>query len=94
MITTRVLGSSALTLLLGATPVAAQRAADVEPASEQQQSAGDAASATANPQPDAVAPKSGSVSKPAPDKNNDSPFDYRSSEEISEDFSVSFPVDI
>ena len=27
-------------------------------------------------------------------KNNDSPFDYRSSEEISEDLSVSFPVDI
>ena len=31
----------------------------------------------------------------APDKTNrDSPFDYRSSEEISEDLSVSFPVDI
>lgn len=26
--------------------------------------------------------------------NTDSPFDYRSSEEISEDLSVSFPVDI
>jgi len=94
MITTRVPGSVALALLLGATPLAAQRAADVEPASPQQQPAGNAASATADPQSDAVAPKSGSVSKPAPDKTNDSPFDYRSSEEISEDFSVSFPVDI
>jgi len=30
--------------------------------------------------------------KPAP--GDDSPFDYRSSEKISEDLSVSFPVDI
>ncbi|MEH6637524.1 MAG: hypothetical protein V7700_18545 [Halioglobus sp.] len=30
----------------------------------------------------------------APGQTNDSPFDYRSSEEISEDLSVSFPVDI
>ena len=31
---------------------------------------------------------------PAPAKTDDSPFDYQSSEEISEDLSVSFPVDI
>ena len=30
----------------------------------------------------------------APGQTNDSPFDYRSSEKISEDLSVSFPVDI
>ena len=30
----------------------------------------------------------------APVANDDSPFDYKSSEEISEDLSVSFPVDI
>ncbi len=31
--------------------------------------------------------------EPAPDANGD-PFDYQSSEQISEDLSVSFPVDI
>jgi hypothetical protein len=32
--------------------------------------------------------------KPAPEQNSDSPFEYESSEQISEDLSVSFPVDI
>jgi hypothetical protein len=34
--------------------------------------------------------------EPAPTRepNEDSPYDYRASEEISEDLSVSFPVDI
>jgi len=31
---------------------------------------------------------------PAPAERTESPFDYKSSEEISEDLSVSFPVDI
>jgi hypothetical protein len=31
---------------------------------------------------------------PAPPASDDSPYDYRASEEISEDLSVSFPVDI
>ena len=31
---------------------------------------------------------------PTPASGEDSPFDYQSSEEISEDLSVSFPVDI
>lgn len=30
----------------------------------------------------------------APSPSDDSPYDYRASEEISEDLSVSFPVDI
>ena len=47
----------------------------------------DPAAATAKP--DSSAPVS-----PTPDSNNNSPFDYRSSEKISEDLSVSFPVDI
>ena len=34
------------------------------------------------------------VATPAPAANDDSPFDYRPSEKISEDLSVSFPVDI
>ena len=32
--------------------------------------------------------------KPAPPESIDSPFDYEASEQISEDLSVSFPVDI
>lgn len=32
--------------------------------------------------------------EPAPGQRDDSPFDYKSSEQISEDLSVSFPVDI
>lgn len=31
---------------------------------------------------------------PAPRQQDDSPFDYQASEQISEDLSVSFPVDI
>ncbi len=31
---------------------------------------------------------------PAPQESGDDPFDYRASEQISEDLSVSFPVDI
>lgn len=40
----------------------------------------------------ATAPEDGGA-KPPP-RREDSPFDYRSSEQISEDLSVSFPVDI
>ncbi len=34
------------------------------------------------------------VTTPAPTETDDSPFEYQSSEKISEDLSVSFPVDI
>lgn len=47
-------------------------------------------SATQKEQPDTSRDK-----KPAEqDSGDDSPFDYQSSEQISEDLSVSFPVDI
>ena len=51
---------------------------------------------TRNPNETAKTPAGvSSTPNEAPAKtNNDSPFDYRSSEEISEDLSVSFPVDI
>ena len=86
MITIRALALTILSLVLGAAPLNAQQAADA-------------------PEQDSVeAPKSQDsqaadkpVTAPAarpPAINNDSPFDYRSSEEISEDLSVSFPVDI
>jgi hypothetical protein len=34
------------------------------------------------------------TTEPAPAGSDDSPFDYQASEQISEDLSVSFPVDI
>ena len=40
------------------------------------------------------AAKRSAPAAPAAEKSDDSPFDYQSSEEISEDLSVSFPVDI
>ena len=69
-----------LTLLLGSTALVAQETEPQEPAPK------DKTPATAEP---AAKPAT-----PAPTANDDSPFDYRSSEEISEDLSVSFPVDI
>jgi hypothetical protein len=52
---------------------------------------GDAAPATtAKPEPDET-PESGDPTQPQPGQ---SPFEYESSEQISEDLSVSFPVDI
>ena len=87
----RQLALLVLTLTLGVFPVFAQQAP-----------AGDADSAApaeetgpgAKPQQQgAAAEEPDPASKPA-SPSKDSPFDYRSSEEISEDLSVSFPVDI
>lgn len=69
-----------LTLLLGSTALVAQETDPQEPAPK------DEAPATTEPAAQPAAPE--------PAANDDSPFDYRSSEEISEDLSVSFPVDI
>ena len=80
MIRIKALPALLLTLLLGSTPLAAQEADAQEPAPK------DEAPAKAEP---AAKPAT-----PAPTANDDSPFDYRSSEKISEDLSVSFPVDI
>jgi hypothetical protein len=81
MITTRALAVAILSLVLGAAPLHAQHATDAP-----EQDAKETQKNQENPPAD----------KPvtAPATNNDSPFDYRSSEEISEDLSVSFPVDI
>jgi len=66
-------------LLMLAAPLQAQEApAPAEPDTSKD------TSATAEPAGDA----------PAPAERTESPFDYKSSEEISEDLSVSFPVDI
>ena len=66
-------------LLMLAVPLQAQEApAPAEPATSKD------TSAAAEPAGDT----------PAPVERTESPFDYKSSEEISEDLSVSFPVDI
>jgi hypothetical protein len=50
---------------------------------------------TTAPEQDPAQQEEASPEAPEPDaKTERSPFDYRSSEEISEDLSVSFPVDI
>jgi hypothetical protein len=48
--------------------------------------------ASAHPAP--AAPEQAEKNTPPDKKDKDSPFDYHSSEEISEDLPVSFPVDI
>ena len=80
----------ALGLALAAAPLRAQPegadSAEREPAATD----GAAAKPAATP-----APSANSAPSPAPKSTgNSSPFDYRSSEEISEDVPVSFPVDI
>lgn len=84
MSSTQVLIPALLLALAASTPLAAQQAAK-EPAEPQAQGTLESGG------PAAASP---GESKPAPEKTDDSPFDYRSSEEISEDLSVSFPVDI
>ena len=75
----------ALCLLLVACPLPAQQA-EPEPAAP-----------VAQPAPaerDADSEDDGQRSADRPPPSDDSPFDYQASEEISEDLSVSFPVDI
>ena len=83
MITTRASAIAILFLALGAAPLYAQQATDAP-----EQETKDTQKSQAENKP-AAAPAT-----PPPAASNDSPFDYRSSEEISEDLSVSFPVDI
>ena len=75
-----------LSLALGTTAIIAQPAPDTSPeaaAGSQQERAGS----------DETTPPAQTGDTTA-SKGNDSPFDYRPSEEISEDLPVSFPVDI
>jgi hypothetical protein len=78
-------------LMLGATPLLAQPDAtettEAAPAATDGTAAAKPAATPAPPANSAPAQKSKST-------GNSSPFDYRSSEEISEDVPVSFPVDI
>ncbi len=94
MTTTRALAVAILSLLvLGAAPLYAQRATDT-PQQATDVPGQDAKETQKNQEsPTADKPATAPATRP-PATNNDSPFDYRPSEEISEDLSVSFPVDI
>jgi hypothetical protein len=86
MITTRALAIAILSLALGAAPLHAQQATDAPQQDAQETQKSQESEATDKP---AATP----AARP-PAASNDSPFDYQSSEKISEDLSVSFPVDI
>lgn len=88
MISSQILSFAFLTLTLVATPGLAQPATgeSTEPAAQSPDSGTAEQSA-----PESQGP---TTESPSPVSGNDSPYDYRPSEEISEDFSVSFPVDI
>ena len=89
MINPRQLALLLLALALGSTPLLAQPAPEAKTAEPANQAADKAA--PAQPAPAARDPAQKST---PPTTGKDSPFDYRSSEEISEDVPVSFPVDI
>ena len=82
------LATPGLALLLAAAPLLAQQAPPAPEPGEQLEHAA----------PEQTAPREDTPAAKNPagetDDSGDSPFDYRSSEEISEDLSVSFPVDI
>jgi hypothetical protein len=92
MINTRQLTPLFLALTLGATSLFAQTA----PAEQDGSSVKPVTQGADKTAPEAQTP---AAREPAPKSTppataKDSPFDYRSSEEISEDVPVSFPVDI
>ena len=78
-----------IVLSMGGNPLAAQ-SAQTEPSQESTSQESDKTDAARQ----AIAPKGSAQKKTPPTADNDSPFDYRSSEKISEDVPVSFPVDI
>jgi predicted cobalt transporter CbtA len=87
-----LLAALSLLLALGAAPLLAQtdsneRTENTASATAKDQEAGDAAG---SPAPAAGAEKKGNDAT----TGKSSPFDYRASEQISEDVPVSFPVDI
>ena len=89
MMTTRALAATMLILLLGTPPALAQQAENAQKQGQDQPTPQSPAPATDKTK------NSGSTAKtPGPSAPQDSPFDYESSEEISKDLSVSFPVDI
>ncbi len=92
MIKSRQLAPLLITLALMSTPLLAQPAQET-PARATGEPATRAADKNA-PAPQAPAAQVPTQKSAPPTTGKDSPFDYRSSEEISEDVPVSFPVDI
>ncbi len=89
MINPRQLTPLLLALALGSTPLLAQPAPPANTPEPAQPAADETAPTKQVPAAREQTPKS-----TPPKTGGDSPFDYRSSEEISEDVPVSFPVDI
>lgn len=89
MIKSGILTPAILALLLTGSPLGAQQAdqpqAGVTAADTQEEPTGSERK---------TAPTDPGQANSTPVPTDDSPFDYESSEEISEDLSVSFPVDI
>jgi hypothetical protein len=84
-----------LVLALGATPVLAQPEADDAAAAGSSSAAvTDKSKGSSTGTQPAPAAKESAPSSSSAGNSGRSPFDYRSSEEISEDVPVSFPVDI
>ena len=104
MIRSRTLCLSLVILALAPIPLAAQQAIDEKTEPPGQQTTDGSAPASTSSKPEATTPDGRPPDGRPPDgrptegrpppTTDDSPFDYRSSEKISEDLSVSFPVDI
>lgn len=93
MINTRRWGPLFFILCLGATPLLAQPEATGGEGSSSAAATSGSADTTA-PTPPAPASSATASTSSSSGTGSKSPFDYRSSEEISEDVPVSFPVDI
>jgi hypothetical protein len=89
MMTTRALAATMLVLLLGTTPALGQQADSIAEQGQDQ-----TAPQSTAPAKDNTKNSGSTATAPATSTPQDSPFDYESSEEISKDLSVSFPVDI
>jgi hypothetical protein len=92
MIKPRQLAPLLLALMLGSGSLLAQPAPDAK-AGESTTRAAEKTAPTPSAQPAPATREQAQKSTP-PKTGKDSPFDYRSSEQISEDVPVSFPVDI
>jgi len=82
-----------LALVFAALPVMAQHQAD-EATGSSASAARDNATEQPAATPETPADRESAPNSSSADTSGRSPFDYRSSEEISEDVPVSFPVDI
>ena len=95
MINSQHLAAVILALSLGTAPLFAQVSGeDAGQPAARDPATGEGTTGQEAPAPD-DRPANGQPAERAPQPpTGDSPFDYRSSEKISEDLSVSFPVDI